>query len=85
MELTRNHGNPSPSAEQLNKCYRVFSRRGPAWPKVWGGRRTFYTPFWASGMSPTGSGLTMGVVGRNSGKSTLLQLLAAPSPPPAAR
>ena len=66
-------------AEQLSKCYRVFSSpRARLVQGLWRGRRTFYEPFWAlrDVSFQLESGQTMGVVGRNgSGKSTLLQLL----------
>ena len=35
-------------AEQLSKCYRVFSSpRARLAQGLWRGRRTFYEPFWA--------------------------------------
>ena len=65
-------------AEQLSKCYRVFSSpRARLAQGLWR-RRTFYQPFWAlkDVSFQLEAGHTMGVVGRNgSGKSTLLQLL----------
>ena len=66
-------------AQQLSKCYRVFSSpRARLAQGLWRGRRNFYEPFWAlkDVSFALEAGKTMGVVGRNgSGKSTLLQLL----------